>query len=223
MPRKNWVSTAWDMYGGGLDRALGKAKRSTTSRINAAKRSLDDATTYKHRTRSNASPGDYTLEEGRKRTEALFDEKEAQQQRAAEETAREERKGAETGISMGAGRSRRGVKGGGHTNVLSAIGTDLKGKAAKRLADAKLQSIETKFDKEQFLADSHVTAEEADDQISKYIDSIQSDYESFWDDDEEGLAQALESYAKGKSDNVYVSAMQAASDIRSGKRKIGWL
>ena len=132
-----------------------------------------------------------------------------------------ERAGVEQGLSAASGRSRRGTRGGANMTALTGIGADLQRRASTSRAEAEMKSLEDRQQKAQFMAESYVSPEDARVQTKAYMDSIMSDFESLLDDNEDGLAAAMEKYGEGKSPAVANEAQRLADGLRDGTVKMG--
>ena len=156
--------------------------------------------------------------DGRRQTVAgLLDQKGDARMEAAKIKADEEMAGAQKGLAAAVGRSARNAGGGGRGDMLANAGRDLYKSAATSRASARLGKIEAQTEKEQFLADSYVSPEEAKNLVEDYIDGIEDEYSGVFGDDESGIANALTEYANrpGISDSQKRYALEQANKFRN--------
>lgn len=133
-----------------------------------------------------------------------------------------ERAAVEQGISAASGRSRRSARGGANSTALTGIAAGLQRRASASRAEAELQALNDKREKAEFVAGSYISPEDARAMVDKHLKSIQSDFESFWNDDEQGLATAMAKYAEGQSPEVQKEAMRVSRGIRDDSISVGW-
>jgi len=90
------------------------------------------------------------------------------------------------------------------------------------MSEAKMGELETKMEKEQFMAESLVTPDEADAAAKAHMESNMKRFEGLTGDDEEGLAREMEQWAEGRSPNEQAAAKKYADGLRDGSIKMGW-
>ena len=133
-----------------------------------------------------------------------------------------ERAAVEQGISAASGRSRRSARGGANSTALTGIAQGLQRRASTSLAEAELQGIKDKQERAEFVAGSYISPEDAKVKVEEYKKSIESQYEKWDGDDEDGLADAMAKYAQGRSPEVQKEAMRVSAGLRDGSISIGW-
>lgn len=168
-----------------------------------------------------------------KTAEGLFDQKADAITRAAKARAASRRRGAEQAIAADVGRSARMVRGGGRAETLADIGGKLRVEAESDMAAAVERALDTKLEKQQFMAEKYVSPAEAQQNVEAFIKSVEKQYSSVLGDDEAGLADELERYANRKdiSETEREYALEQANKLRiyekdmfaSGGRGIGFV
>jgi len=127
--------------------------------------------------------------------EGLFDQKADAITRAAKARSAAARRGAEQSLAADVGRSARMARGGGRGEMLADVGAGLQAQAAADAASAEERAIDTRLEKQQFMAEKYVSPAEAQQSVESFIEGIESQYRGVFGDDEEGIAKELERYA----------------------------
>ena len=148
--------------------------------------------------------------------EGLFDEKVGAIGRAAKARSAARMRGAEKGLAADVGRSARMARGGGRGSMLADVGKGLELEAKADEISAEERAIDTKLQKQQFKADKFVSKGDARENVEAFIEDNKKDYMKVFGDDELGMAQALEDYAKREdiSDNEREYALAQAESFR---------
>ena len=148
--------------------------------------------------------------------EGLFDEKVSAIGRAAKARSAARMRGAEKGLAADVGRSARMARGGGRGSMLADVGKGLELEAKADAISAEERAIDTKLEKQQFMADKFVSKADARENVESFIESNKDQYMAAFGDDEIGMAKALEDYANRKdiSDNEREYALAQAESFR---------
>lgn len=151
-----------------------------------------------------------------KTAEGLFDDKVGAIGRAAKARSAARMRGAEKGLAADVGRSARMARGGGRGSMLADVGKGLELEAKADAISAEERAIDTKLEKQQFKADKFVSKADARSNVEAFIEDNKKDYMKVFGDDELGMAQALEDYAKREdiSDNEREYALAQAESFR---------
>ena len=127
--------------------------------------------------------------------EGLFDKKADAIREAAKKRTAARMRGAEKGIAADVGRSARMARGGGRGAMLADVGAGLESQAKADAASAEEKVVDTKLEKQQFMAEKYVSPAEAASNVEAMIKSLTPSYSGTLGDNEIGMAEELEKFA----------------------------